>query len=135
LGNVCDNCPFNPNPEQSDSDDDGEGDACDLNDGLLMIWVTRPDEVDWDSEPGFVFYDVYRGDLERLKATGESTQDPAIVPLAGQFCGQIDPFLVDDPPPAGKGVFYLVAVTTSSGYLDIGEDSTGQARQNPHPCP
>jgi len=135
LGDVCDNCPFNPNRDQSDSDDDGEGDACDLNDGLLMIWVIRPDEVDWDSEPGFAYYDVYRGDLERLKATGESTQDPAIVPLAGQFCGLVDPFLVDDPPPIGKGVFYLVAVTTSAGDQGIGNDSAGNPRQNVHPCP
>jgi hypothetical protein len=135
LGDVCDNCPFNPNPDQTDADDDGEGDPCDLNDGLLMVWVTGPEEVDWDSEPGFVFYDVYRGDIDRLKATGESTQDPAAVPLAGFSCGQDMPFFLDDPPPPGKGVFYLVAVTTSSGYQGIGDDSAGHPRNNAHPCP
>jgi hypothetical protein len=135
LGDACDNCPFNTNLDQSDSNGDGEGDACDLNDGLVMIWVTGPEEVDWDSEPGFTWYDVYRGDLDRLKATGESTQDPASVPLAGRFCGQMDAFLLDDPPPAGKGVFYLVAVTTSSGDLGIGDDSAGHPRLNAHPCP
>jgi hypothetical protein len=133
--NACDNCPFNPNLDQTDSDQDGEGDACDLNDGLLMVWVTAPDQVEWDAEPGFFFYDIYRGDIDRLKATGESTQDPDTVPLAGQFCGMTDSFLLDEPPPVGKAVFYLVAVTTSSGYQGIGNDSAGQPRFNAHPCP
>ncbi|HYV19435.1 MAG TPA: MopE-related protein [Verrucomicrobiae bacterium] len=135
LGNACDNCPFNPNFDQSDVDDDGEGDACDLNDGLLMVWVTAPEQVEWDAEPGFFFYDVYRGDIDRLKATGESTQDPEVVPLAGQVCGVTDSFLLDEPPPAGKAVFYLVAVTTASGYQGIGNDSAGHPRNNAHPCP
>jgi hypothetical protein len=135
LGDVCDNCRYNPNRDQTDFDHDGEGDACDLNDGLLMIWGMAPDEMDWDSESGFLFYDVYRGDLDRLKATGESTQDPAEVPLAGISCGQDMPFFLDDPPPPGKGVFYLVAVTTSTGYQGIGNDSAGHPRNNAHPCP
>ena len=29
LGDACDNCPDDPNPDQSDLDVDGEGDACD----------------------------------------------------------------------------------------------------------
>jgi hypothetical protein len=135
LADACDNCRFNPNPDQTDSDQDGEGDACDLNDGLLLVWVTSPDQVEWDPEATFFLYDVYRGDIDYLKATGESTQDPAVVPLAGQYCGMTDSFLLDEPPPPGKGVFYLVAVTTSTGYQGIGDDSAGQPRNNAHPCP
>ncbi|HEV8201630.1 MAG TPA: MopE-related protein [Candidatus Polarisedimenticolia bacterium] len=134
-GDVCDNCPTINNFDQTDTDADGEGDACDLNDGLLMVWVTAPDQVEWDAEPGFFFYDIYRGDIDWLRATGESTQDPAVVPLAGQFCGTTDSFLLDEPPPVGKVVFYLVAVTTSSGYQGIGNDSAGHPRNNAHPCP
>jgi len=132
---ACDNCVFNVNTDQSDTDGDGEGDACDLNDGLLMVWVTGPEEVDWDSEQTFLLYDVYRGDLDRLKATGESTQDPAVVPLAGRFCGMSEPFLLDEPPPPGKAVFYLVAATTTTGYQGIGSDSSGHPRLDLHPCP
>jgi hypothetical protein len=135
LGDPCDNCPFNQNADQGNSDGDAQGDACDLDDGLLMVWAMNAEEVDWDSEPGFLLYDVYRGDLDRLRATGESTQDPAVVPLAGQFCGQIEAFLLDDPPPVGKGVFYLVAATTSSGSTGLGVDSAGHPRLNAHPCP
>jgi len=29
IGDTCDNCPMNWNPNQEDFDDDGEGDACD----------------------------------------------------------------------------------------------------------
>jgi hypothetical protein len=134
-GDLCDNCRFNPNIDQGDVDGDGEGDACDLNDGLLMVWVTYPDQVEWDAEPTFFLYDIYRGDIDRLKATGESTQDPDLVPLAGRFCGVTDSFLLDEPPPAGKAVFYLVAVTTSFGYQGIGDDSAGHPRLNAHPCP
>ncbi|HET8947743.1 MAG TPA: MopE-related protein, partial [Candidatus Polarisedimenticolia bacterium] len=135
-GDVCDNCLFNPNFDQTDSDGDGEGDVCDLDDGLLMVWLFRPDEIDWDSEMEYLYYHVYRGDLDRLRATGESTQDPATVPLADHFCFLTNPFLEDGTlPPPGQGLFYLVSVTTSEGDQGLGNDSAGHPRLNAHPCP
>lgn len=28
VGDRCDNCPYNSNPDQTDTDSNGEGDAC-----------------------------------------------------------------------------------------------------------
>lgn len=28
MGDRCDNCPYNHNPDQADTDNNGEGDAC-----------------------------------------------------------------------------------------------------------
>lgn len=28
VGDRCDNCPYNSNPDQTDTDNNGEGDAC-----------------------------------------------------------------------------------------------------------
>lgn len=28
MGDRCDNCPYNSNPDQTDTDNNGEGDAC-----------------------------------------------------------------------------------------------------------
>lgn len=28
MGDRCDNCPYNHNPDQTDTDNNGEGDAC-----------------------------------------------------------------------------------------------------------
>src|SRR4029077_19311432 len=70
VHDVCDNCPNVSNPTQSDFDNDGEGDACDLNDGLIFEWRADKTSVSWQAEHGPTSWNLYLGDLDVLKATG-----------------------------------------------------------------
>jgi hypothetical protein len=136
VGDACDNCPSEPDPSQGDLDHDAQGDVCDLDDGLILIHRMRGTTVEWQAEAGFQAYNLYRGDLARLKATGEQTQDPAAVPLAAHFCGLASPSVSDGVvPPVGQAVFYLVSGIANGVEGDLGTDSAGQPRANSHPCP
>lgn len=66
-------------------------------------------------------YNVYRGDLDVLRAGGTVVQDPEIVPAADHFCELGTNALLDAAlPDAGEGFFYLVtalgAVEGSLGF-------------------
>lgn len=70
--------------------------------------------LQWDPLPGpcAVFgpeYQVRRGDLAVLRATGVYVQDPVEVPAAEHWC-EVFPGAFGDPdnPAAGEGYFYLV---------------------------
>ncbi|MFH1723779.1 MAG: thrombospondin type 3 repeat-containing protein, partial [Elusimicrobiota bacterium] len=45
IGDVCDNCPSDPNPDQADADSDGAGDACDN-----CPDTANPDQADADGD-------------------------------------------------------------------------------------
>jgi hypothetical protein len=86
-------------------------------------------------------FNVYRGSLDVLWATGDYTQlvHPVENPNAARFCGLlpgglplVDPFL----PPAGEGVFYL-AVQTIGGAEGrfLGELSSGYPQDDQNDCP
>jgi len=136
IQNAADNCPFLANPDQGDVDSDFVGDACDLDDGLILIGLADDSRVEWQQEAGFESFNWYRGDLAVLKSTGQSTQDPAMVPLAARACGLSCPFIDDTfEPPSGDGVFYLVAGVHMGIEGSLGADSSGAPRWNAAPCP
>lgn len=87
VGDSCDNCVLVRNPSQSDTDTDLEGDHCDLNDALIYVEFYQPEYVEWQPELGFELWNVYRGDLGVLAATGEYTQATGTNPLADRMCG------------------------------------------------
>jgi hypothetical protein len=135
--NACDdNCPLTANPDQADFDHDLEGDACDLNDGLILVRLQDDATIEWQQESGFAAFNLYRGDLSVLRNTGIYTQDPATVPLAARFCGVQDPSVVDNTnPPVGAGVFFLVTGTDGVQEGSLGTNSAGVPRPNTNPCP
>ena len=81
-------------------------------------------------------WNLYRGDLELLRSTGEYTQSPGSVPLAWRWCN-LDETSVDDPvePVAGGVAFYLVTGTTVEDESDLGTDGQQVPRANDHACP
>lgn len=136
VATLCDNCPLTFNPDQADVDGDGEGDLCDLDDGLLILVLTDSGHVAWQAEAGFDHYNIYRGDLAVLRASGVYTQDPQKVPLANRLCGLTSPSAPDGfTPEPGQAVFYLVTGVAGGIEGSLGTDSAGVERPNTNPCP
>jgi hypothetical protein len=132
VGTICDVCPAIFDPDQSDSDADGEGDRCDLDDGLLRFTDVSRSDLAWQEDATFVAFNLYRGDLATLRATGVYTQDPAD-PAADRQCGLPGALALDGHlPPAGDAAFYLVTGVNGEGTeSDLGPPSI---RANTDPC-
>jgi Putative metal-binding motif len=136
VADACDNCPGLRNSDQADLDHDGEGDLCDVNDGVIEVGAPSRDQVIWQHETGFGAFNVYRGSMSAFRATGQYTQDPAVVAGAARFCGQPTTSLTDAAnPPLGDSFFYLVTGVGPAGESSLGTNSAGIARTNAHPCP
>jgi N-acetylneuraminic acid mutarotase len=135
-GDACDNCVFDFNPPQSDFDHDGQGDRCDLNDGLIYVFSTDPNYIEWQSETGRSSWGVYEGDLAVLKSTGIYSQAPGSNPLAHRTCGVTQDYVDDfETPAAGKVKFSLVTGVTGGIEGSLGTNSAGATRPNANPCP
>jgi hypothetical protein len=104
-------------------------------DGLRFIGVTL---LDWDVRSLQESYNVYRGSLDTLRATGEYTQDPLGAPAAAQFCGVLPgevPFEDTDVPAAGEVVFYIVTLELAGWEGPLGVAPDTFPRVNSRQCP
>jgi hypothetical protein len=136
-GDACDNCLTDRNASQADGDSDGQGDRCDVDDGAVYVWFTAHDRLDWQPETTFEAFHRYRGDLTKLRTTGEYTQLPGSNPLADRECDLLDPWIADGVWPAAGAVVahYLVSGVAVGVEGDLGVDSWGTPRTNANPCP
>jgi hypothetical protein len=135
-GDACDNCVFDFNPPQSDFDHDGQGDRCDLNDGLIYVFSTDPNYIEWQSETGPSSWGVYEGDLAVLKSSGIYSQAPGSNPIAHRTCGVSQDYVEDfETPPVGAAKFSLVTGVTGGIEGSLGTNSAGATRPNTNPCP
>jgi hypothetical protein len=136
FGDICDNCADEYNPPQSDVDGDLVGDVCDLDDGLILFEGFAADVITWQDEQVYQKWNVYRGDLDELIATGTYTQVPGSNPLAARWCKLRQPQLQDgDAPAPSQTAFYLVTGFRGHQESDLGTDSQGNPRPNTLPCP
>ena len=135
VGDSCDNCPLQPNRSQSDFDGDSEGDHCDTDDQRLLFQLLDDDSLDWQSDSAFSAYNLYRGSLQALRASGNYTQDPSTME-ADQQCGLTSSDSTDTSDPGPLQVwYYLVSGVSGGGESDLGTASDGSLRPNSHSCP
>ena len=102
--------------------------------GLIF---TANDQLEWQARVGEREFNVYRGDLQRLKNSGTYTQ-PTLFALVDTFCGVLFttlPLVETFEPGPGETVFYLVSLDGLTFEGSLGEDSAGMLRENERPCP
>jgi hypothetical protein len=134
LAACFDNCPDDANPGQENRDADAQGDACDLDDGVIEVRLDSSQQVRFQQETGYAAYDVYRGGLRALHDTDH---DGAAQDYGSCFAENLAGPTFEDPavPQPGDGFVYLVTGRAANGAeSDLGRASSGVVRPNPHDC-
>ena len=129
-----DNCPGDANAGQENRDADLQGDACDLDDGVIEVRLVSNRQVRFQQEAGFAAYDVYRGGVRALHDTDH---DGAAQDYGACFAENLAGPAFDDTaiPPVGDGFLYLVTGRAANGAeSDLGRASSGAPRPNAHDC-
>jgi len=104
-------------------------------DGLRFVGAAL---LDWGVRSLRESYNVYRGSLATLRATGEYTQDPLGAPAAARFCEVLPgemPLEDTGVPVEGEVVFYLVTLELAGWEGPLGDASDTFARVNTRRCP
>jgi len=116
--------------------DDVAIEACTSETPPIVIAFGSRDIVHITPAVGFESYNLYRGDLAILRASGTYTQVPGSNPLAWKNCALADPAFWDpDIPAPGTGAFYLVSGRLGGVEGSLGTDSAGAERPRTHTCP
>ncbi len=120
-------------PRTLDGDGDGVG-VPDIgareNEGVGGVRFGPDDALTWPSTGQA--YDLYRGDLTRLRETGEVVQDPATVTGAQAICLVATPgWIFPEIPAPGEGYIYTVAVRGAEAEAPLGFASDGSPRLQP----
>jgi hypothetical protein len=103
--------------------------------GLSFVGRTA---IDWEVRTAPERFNVYRGALATLRATGEYTQDPLTEPAAARICDVLQaelPFEDSATPEAGRSWFYLVTLALAGREGPLGDASDGYPRVNARQCP
>lgn len=131
-----DNCPGAVNPGQENQDTDSTGDACDLDDGDLFVQWTGPLHMTWQHEVYYDSFNVYRRNVEDLRATGEYVLDPASQPgpLDQRTCNVPDGWTFNETLAPGQAVAYFFSGSMGGIEGTLGNDSSGNQRPNPYHC-
>ena len=133
LASCFDNCPVDVNPGQENRDQDSEGNACDLDDGVIEVRLPSAMQVLWQQEAGFQAFNLYRGDLGSLH---DSDGDGAAQDYGSCFAENLaGPTFADTAMPAvGRGFLYHVTGRAGGVESTLGQASSDAVRPNVHDC-
>ncbi len=113
----------------------GDPFVCDLNDGRIDVELLRDGTVRYEMDVMYDAFNVYRGEIGVLAASGIYTQDLASVTGARRWCGVTSGILTDtETPPPGGIFFYLGTGSDPDGESLPGQDSQQHGRPHHHPC-
>jgi hypothetical protein len=113
--------------------------ACELNDGIIMLSVSGPDEIAWYPERGYNSFNLYRGSLSWLSDTRTVAAEAPLAKadrLSGRDCDLTQVTIRDELVPApGEAIYYRATGNRLGAEHRTSIDGNGASRSNSRPCP